>query len=334
MKPAAFSVVRAVIGRTSLTIMTLLVMCVAAQTQADDYPARPIRLIVPFAAGGPNDIIARIMATELGKSLGQNIITENRPGASGNIAAELAARDARDGYTLFWAQGATHGANPWLYGAEIKYDPVKDFVPIALIGRAHIVVLTAPGSGIKSLDDLLRKAKAAPGKLTFASGGHGTSPHMAGELLKASAGIKLVHIPYKGSQPAIVDAIAGEVDIVFDGVASAIGYIKSGQLMPLAVSANERLPALPEVPAISEVIPGFDVAGWSGIAAPAGTPVAVVKRLNQEINRALKSSAVSERFAQLNVLALGGSPADMQVHVKSELEKWKKVVADNGIKAD
>ena len=196
------------------------------------------------------------------------------------------------------------------------------------------MLFRSPSSGIKSLDDLLRKAKAAPDKLTFASGGHGTSPHMAGELLKASAGVKLVHIPYKGSQPAIVDAIAGQVDIVFDGVASAIGYIKSGQLMPLAVSANERLPALPEVPTIAEVIPGFEVAGWSGIAAPAGMPAAVVQRLNQEVNRALKSSAVSERFAQLNVLALSGSPADMQAHVKSELEKWKKVIADNGIKAD
>jgi tripartite-type tricarboxylate transporter receptor subunit TctC len=199
MKPVSFSVIRAVVAQTSLMIITLLVMCIAAPARADDYPARPIRLIVPFAAGGPNDIVARIMATELGKSLGQNVITENRPGASGNIAAELAAHAAPDDYTLFWAQGATHGANPWLYGADIKYDPEKDFVPIALIGRAPIVVLTAPGSGIKSLDDLLRKAKVAPDKLTFASGGHGTTPHMAGELLKASAGVKLVHIPYKGS---------------------------------------------------------------------------------------------------------------------------------------
>ena len=300
---------------------------------AQTYPARPIRLIVPFSTGGPNDIIARAVADELGKGLGQNVVADNRAGASGNIAAEAAARSVPDGHTLFWAQGATHGVNPWIYGSNARFDPINDFTAVGLVGQTPIVMVTAPGSGLRSVHDLLRQAKAHPEKLTFGSGGHGTTPHMAGELLKSSAGVKLMHVAYKGSQPALTDAMAGRLDIAFDGVASAVGYIRSGQLVALGVSTRERLTALPDFAPIADAVPGFDIASWSGIAAPAGTSASVVKRLNDEVNRALNSPALLDRFQRLSVTPLGGSPADMEQHVRTELNKWKRIVAENGIQA-
>ena len=325
-------------NRWSRAVFRAAAVCVASvgvalcqSATAQTYPTKPIRLIIPFPTGGPNDIVARAVADELSKGLGQSVFADNRPGASGNIAAEAAARSAPDGYMLFWAQGATHGVNPWIYGSTVKFDPINDFAAVGLVGQTPIVMVTAPGSGLKSVHDVLKRAKAQPQRLTFGSGGHGTTPHMAGELLQSSAGIKLMHIPYKGSQPALTDVMAGRLDIAFDGVASAVGYIKSGQLVALGVSTRERLALLPDVAPIADAVPDFDIASWSGIAAPAGTPAAIVKRLNDELNHALNSPALLERFRQLSVMPLGGSPTDMEKHVRTELHKWKKIVADNGI---
>ncbi len=322
--------------RLILRAMCLAIVggAIGGHAAAPTFPAKPIRLLVPFPAGGPNDILARALADELSRQIGQNVLADNRPGASGNIAAEAAARSVPDGYTLFWAQSATHGVNPALFAGNVKFDPINDFAAIGLVGRMPIVMITAPATGLKSIRDVLQRAQARPGHLTYGSGGHGTTPHMAGELLKSNTGVKLTHIPYKGSQPAIADALAGRVDVAFDGVASAVGYIRSGQLLALGVSTGERLPQLPDIAPIAESVPGYDIASWSGLAAPVHTPVAVIERLNKELNRALGSPGLRERFSQLGVTPLGGSPAEMAQLVRDEIQKWSKVVAQNGIRVE
>lgn len=319
--------------KACMGLLAAAIVPLGGVAMAQDYPSRPIKLVIPFAPGGPNDVTARVLADELTKSLQQNVVVENKPGAGGNIAAEQAARATADGYTLFWAQSATHGVNPWLY-KNIKFDPMRDFASVALVGQSPIVLVGSPKAPVKSARDVIAMAKQQPGKLTFGSGGNGTTPHMAGELLNSSAKIKLTHVPYKGSSAALVDAVAGRVDVVFDGIQSTLAYVKSGQLIPLAVGTKERVVAWPDVPTLNELVPGYEVVSWNGVSVPAGTPPAVINRLNEEINRALKSQALLERFAQFGITPTGGTPAQMAVHVRNELEKWKRVVAETGASVD
>ena len=304
-----------------------------APAWAETYPSRPLRMVIPFAAGGPNDVTGRLVCDELARRIGQPVIIENKPGAGGNIGAEFVARAPADGYTLFWAQAATHGINPWIY-KKVGFDPVKDFAPVGLVAQAPLMVLTHPRSGLKSLTEVLERARANPDSITFASGGNGTSPHVAGELLKSMAGVRMRHIPYRGSAAALNDAIAGQVDLVFDGIQSAQAFVRSGQLIALGVATRERLADLPQVPTMAETVPGFEALTWSGIVAPAGTPAAVATLINRELNRCLQAPALKERFAQLHITATGGSPEQMDRFIRQELEKWRKVATDMAISVE
>lgn len=311
-------------------------MALAAQApawSADTFPAKPLRLVVPFGAGGPNDILARLVADHLSRRLGQAVVVDNRAGAGGNIGAEAAATAAPDGYNLFWAQSATHGINPAIY-KRLGFDPLRDFTPVALVGQVPLVFMTRPEGRVKSLGELNALAKAEPEVLTYATGGVGTSPHVAGELFKSMARVGMRHVAYKGSNGALTDAIAGHVDIVIDGLSSGIRFIKSGQLIPLAVTSQERLPGLPKAPTVGETLPGYEALSWSAIAAPAGTPAPIVAVLNREINAVLQSATLRERFQDLYVTPTGGTPESMDKFVRSELVKWKKVAMERSITSE
>ena len=316
-----------------LTIGTLLSLAFVISASAQHYPAKPIRLIVPFAPGGPTDISARIVADELSKSLSQSVLVDNRPGAGGNIGAEAAAKAAPDGYTLFWAQAATHGINPSLY-RRVGYDAVRDFSPIALIVSEPLVLVTGAASPWVDVKGLIAAAKASPGKLHFGSGGIGTTPHMAGELFAAMTGANVVHVPYRGNAPAVTDTIAGRVEFMFDGINAAIGHIRGGTLKALAVTAQARTTALPGVPALAETLPGYEVLSWGGIVAPAVVSVEVITRLSSELTAIGKRDDVQQRFSWLGAHLQVSSPTQMESFIRSQIERWRKVIAQTGIALD
>jgi tripartite-type tricarboxylate transporter receptor subunit TctC len=316
-----------------LTVVSALSLGFATAAAAQTYPAKPIRLIIPFAAGGPNDISARIVADELSKVLGQSVMAENRPGAGGNIAAEAAARSAPDGHTLFWAQAATHGINPTLY-RKLGYDAIRDFTSVALVGSEPLVLVTKPTAAWTDLADLVMAAKSDPGRIHFGSGGIGTTPHMAGELLAAQAGLQLVHVPYRGNAPAVVDAMAGRIQLVFDGLNSSLSHIRSGTLKALAVTSRERAPVLADVPTIAETLPEYDVVSWGGIVAPAGTERHIVARLSQALRDIGQRSAIQERFGQLGVRLDVGTPEAMDAFVRGQIDRWRHVIEQNNIGLD
>ena len=316
-----------------LTVVSALSLGLVTAAAAQTYPAKPIRLIVPFAAGGPNDISARIVADELSKVLGQSVLAENRPGAGGNVAAEAAAKSTPDGYTLFWAQGATHGINPTLY-RNLRYDALRDFTPIELVGSEPLVLVTRTAAAWTDLIDLMAAAKADPGRIHFGSGGIGTTPHMAGELLAAQAGLHLVHVPYRGNAPAVVDTMAGRIQLVFDGLNSALGHIRSGTLKALAVTSRERAPVLPDVPTMTETLPDYDVVSWGGIVAPAGTERHIIARLSQALRDIGQRPAVQERFGALGVRLDVGTPEAMDAFVRGQIDRWRHVIEQNGIGLD
>jgi tripartite-type tricarboxylate transporter receptor subunit TctC/uncharacterized protein YjiS (DUF1127 family) len=316
-----------------LSIGTLLSLALVISASAQPYPAKPIRLIVPFAPGGPTDISARIVADELSKSLSQSVLVDNRPGAGGNIGAEAAAKAAPDGYTLFWAQAATHGINPSLY-RRLGYDAVKDFLPIALIVSEPLVLVTGAASPWVDVRGLIAAAKASPGKLHFGSGGIGTTPHMAGELFAAMAGANVVHVPYRGNAPAVTDTIAGRVEFMFDGINAAIGHIRGGTLKALAVTAQARTTALPDVPALAETLPDYEVLSWGGVVAPAGMPAEVITRLSSELTEIGRRRDVQQRFAGLGAHLQVSSPVQMESFIRSQIERWRKVISQTGIALD
>ncbi|MGO1079229.1 Bug family tripartite tricarboxylate transporter substrate binding protein [Inquilinus sp. CA228] len=301
---------------------------------AQDYPARPVQLIVPFAAGGPNDISARIIAEALSASLHQPVIVDNRPGAGGNIGAEATAHAPPDGYTLFWAQAATHGINPSLY-RRLGYDAVADFAPVALVVSEPLVLVTAADSRWVDVQDLIAAAKAEPGAIRFGSGGIGTTPHLAAEMFALRAGMSLVHVPYRGNAPAVTDTIAGRVHLVFDGINAALGPIRAGRLKALAVTSRDRSPALPDVPSLAEVetFAGDDVRSWGGVAAPAGTPADVIARLSRELIAIGGRADIRQRFAGLGATLAVSDPASMDRFVRDEIARWREVIAVSGIAA-
>jgi tripartite-type tricarboxylate transporter receptor subunit TctC len=321
---------------SKLALVTgILVVAWLAQTlsaSAQQFPAKPIRLIVPFAAGGPNDISARVIADALSKPLRQAVVVDNRPGAGGNIGAEAAARSAPDGYTLFWAQAATHGINPSLY-RKLGYDAMRDFTAIALIVSEPLVLVTSAGSSWSDVKGLIAAAKAEPDRIHFGSGGVGTTPHMAGELFHLRAGVRMVHVPYRGNGPAIADTIAGRVQLVFDGINGSLGHIRHGNLKALAVTGRERSPALPDVPALSEIemFANYDVRSWGGIVAPAGTPQDVVARLSRELIEIGQRAEVQRRFAELGAKLEVTPPKLMDDFVRGEIARWREVIEVSGI---
>jgi len=297
----------------------------------EKYPAKPIRLVVPFAPGGSTDIFARLVADRLGASFGEPVLVENRAGASGNIGADAVAKAAPDGYTLLMATTGVMAINNALF-KSMPYDAAKDFVPVIFIASITNVLAVPNDLPAKNVAELVALAKKDPGKLTFASSGAGSSTHLSAELFKSMAGIDVVHIPFKGSGQALIDVVAGRVSMVFDNMPSALPHIKGGKLRALGVTGLKRSPALPDVPTISEAgIAGYDSLSWSGIAAPAGTPRDVVQRLNLETAVILLAPDMRQKLAEQGADAIGGSPEAFAEHVRREREKWGRLVRERNI---
>jgi len=304
------------------------------QATAQSYPSKPLRLIVPFAVGGPVDGVARILAQKLGENLGQNVLVENRTGASGNIGTEYVVRSAADGYTLLWGVMSSMTVSPNLY-KKLPYDTVTDLVPIILTAKVPNVLLLHPSVPAKSLQELVTYAKANPGKLTFASAGVGSSAHLSAELMKSVTGMNIVHVPYKGTSQVYPDLISGQVHMLFDAAYVAAPRVKNGDLRALAIADTSRATALPEVPTMAEAgAPGVAISSWYGFLAPSGTPQAIVARLNAEVLKILQSPDTLAKFSAMGVVPLGGTPEDFAAHIKSDLVKWAKVINDNGIRLE
>ena len=315
------------------TLFTVLVLSAAGFAHAA-WPDKPIRLIVPSAVGGSPDVAMRILADQLSKALGQQIIVDNRPGASGNIGMETAAKAPADGYTLVYVNVGTLAINRALFN-RLPYDPDKDFSLVAQVLTTCNLLAVNPALPVQSVRELIDYAKRHPGKLTMASAGNGTTGHLGGELFKAMTGTFIVHIPYRGSGPAITDVIGGQVDLIFDNLVSITPQAKNGKVRPLGVSSLARSPVFPQVPAIAEAgVPGYETAAWGGVAVPAGTPREVVARLNAEINKALLTSALKEKFAAIGADPVGGTPEQFAALVKSETPKWAAVIKQSGAKLD
>lgn len=313
----------------------------AAQAQTAAWPTKPVRIVVPFAAGGTTDIVARAVAPDLGKAFGQQFVVDNRGGAGGNIGAELVAKSPGDGYTLLMGTVGTHGINRALY-AKLPYDPIKDFVPITLVAAVPNVMEMnaekAKALGIHNVQDFIRYAKANPGKLNMASSGNGTSIHLAGELFKAMTGTYMLHMPYRGSAPALLDMVGGNMDVMFDNLPSSMAHIKAGKLKALAVTSARRSDALPDVPTVEEAggpeLKGFEASSWFGLLAPAGTPPEIVQRIQQEVAKALATPAVKERLVAQGAIPGGNTPAEFTALIDSEHRKWAQVVKASGAKVD
>jgi len=328
--------------RTSLlalaAVMTGLGWSGSATAQAG-WPTKPVRIVVPFAAGGTTDLLARALSPELGKAFGQNFLVDNRGGAGGNIGADLVAKSPGDGYTLLMGTVGTHGINKSLY-ASLPYDPQKDFTPITLVAAVpNVMVMNtkrAQALGINTVADFIRYAKANPGKLNMASSGNGTSIHLAGELFKARTGIFMTHIPYRGSGPAMVDMLAGNTDVMFDNLPSAMPHIQSGSLKAFAVTSAVRSAALPDLPTVAEAggLPGFEASSWFGLLAPAGTPPDIVNRLQQEVAKALNVPAIKERLTAQGAIPSGDTPQAFTNLIAAEIIKWAPVVKASGARVD
>ncbi|MCW5605259.1 MAG: tripartite tricarboxylate transporter substrate binding protein, partial [Burkholderiales bacterium] len=290
------------------------------------YPVRPVRIIVPFAPGGGSDIIARVMAAHLREPLGQQLIIDNRPGAGTIIGAELAAKSAPDGYTLFLGITGTMAINPSLY-VRLPYDPVRDFAPAALVAVSSFMLAVHPGVPAKSVQDLIALAKASPGKLNYASAGTGSSLHMAGELFKYATGTNMLHVPYKGTGPAMTDLVSGRVQLIFSTMPPVLPQVKTGKLRALGVTTIKRAAAAPDVPTIAESgVKGFDVSNWQGVLAPAKTPAPIVRKLNQDIIKALAVPGMTEALAKQGLEPAGGKPEAFGMLIKSEIAKYTAVV--------
>jgi tripartite-type tricarboxylate transporter receptor subunit TctC len=306
---------------------------VAARTaHAQAYPSRPVRWIVPFPAGGPSDILARLIGQSLTERLGQPFVIENRVGASGNIGTQAVVAAPPDGHTLLFV-AAPNAINVTLY-PNLGFNFVRDIAPVATIARGALIMLVTPSFPAESVAQFITYAKANPGKINMASAGNGTPPHVAGELFKAMTGIDMVHVPYRGVAPAITDLLGGRVHVLFDPVPSSIGYVRSGKLRALAVTTAERSQLLPDTPALSEFVPGYEASTWFGVGAPRETPGDIVGKLNSAINAILGEPAMKARLADLGASVFTGAPADFGKFIAAEADKWGKVVTLAGIKPD
>jgi tripartite-type tricarboxylate transporter receptor subunit TctC len=296
------------------------------------YPTRPIHMVVGFAAGGGADIMARLIGQALSERLGQQIVVDNRPGAGTNIATEVAAKAAPDGYTLLLAN-SPNAINATLYD-NLSFDFIRDIAPVASIGRVPLVMVVNSSLPAKTVPEFIAYAKANPGKVNMGSGGNGAPDHMSGELFKAMAGVGILHVPYRGVAPAIADLLGGQVQVIFGTMPAVIALIKSGKLRALAVTTAARSEALPDVPSIGEFVPGYEASQWYGIGAPKGTPAEVIERLNRETNAVLADAKMQARLAELGASVLPGSPADFGKLNADETAKWAKVVKLSGAKPD
>jgi tripartite-type tricarboxylate transporter receptor subunit TctC len=301
--------------------------------RADSYPSKPIRIIVPYPPGGFNDTLARTLGQKLNEKWGQPVVVDNRPGGGTTIGTSLVAKAPADGHTLLIVSFA-FGVNPSLY-ARLPYDTQRDFAPVVLAAGTPNVLVVNPQLPVKSVMDLIAQAKSKPGKLNYATAGNGSSNHLSMEMFMSMAGVDIVHVPYKGSAPAVTDLIGGQVDVMFDNVPNVLQHVRAGKLRALAVSSRERSPFMPDLPTVAEAgVAGFDVSVWFGVVAPSGTPKSVVVRLNDEINRILKLPEVVELFHKQGVKPLGGTPDAFAAFLREQTVKWAKVVKESGAKAE
>ena len=326
----------------TLAAALALTLGAAGMAQAQSHwPAKPVRIVVPFAPGGTTDILARALVPDLSRAFGQQFIVDNRAGAGGNVGAEIVARAPGDGYTLLMGTVGTHGINRALY-AKLPYDPIKDFAPVTLVAAVpNVMVMNADKAmalGVKNVQDFIRVAKASPGKMNMASSGNGTSIHLAGELFKSMTGTYMLHLPYRGSGPALMDMVAGNADVMFDNLPSSMAQIKAGKLTALAVTSGERSAALPDVPTVEQAggpaLKGYEASSWFGLLAPAGTPPDIVNRIQQEVAKALASPAMKERLLAQGAIPGGNTPAEFTRHIDNEHRKWAGVVKASGAKVD
>jgi len=314
-------------------VMGAAMACLALNAHAQSYPSKPIRIIIPFPIGGIADVFARIIGGKLNEAWGQPVVIENRAGAGGNIAAEFVAKSPPDGYTLVVGSIGTHAVNVSLF-KKIAFDPVKDFAPISMMLEADGLLVLHPSVPAKTVKDLIALAKSRPGQIIYASAGNGTAGHLSGELLKSMAKVDMVHVPYKGNVPAITDLIGGQTSLLFATMPTVLPHVKSGRLNAIAVTGAKRSPAAPEVPAIAETLPGYDVTNWVGAFAPAGTPREVVNKLHAEIVRVMQAPEIQQRLLIEGAKFTPLTPEQFGGFVKSEIAKWAQVIQQSGIRVD
>ena len=315
-----------------LAASTAILPAASRLSSGQSYPARTVRIVVGFPAGGTTDIGARLIAQWLSERLGQPFIVENRPGAGTHLATEAVVRAPADGYTLLMAT-ASNAINATLY-RQLNYNFLRDTVPVAGVIRSPFVLEAHPAVPVKTIPELIAYAKTNSGKITLASFGTGTSSHLTGELFKMMTGIEMLHVPYRGSAPMLIDLLSGQVQFAFDNLPASIEHIRSGKLRPLAVTTTMRSEALPDVPALGEMLPGFESSAWNGIAAPKNTPAEIVDKLNKEINAALADPKIKARFAGLSGMVIGGTSADFEKLIADETEKWGRVIRTANIKPE
>jgi tripartite-type tricarboxylate transporter receptor subunit TctC len=318
----------------SLSALLLAASAGYAQSHLLSYPLRPIRLIVPFPPGGGNDVMARIIGQKLTDAFGQQVVIDNRGGAGGNIGTETAARAAPDGYTLFLGGVGSHGTNPGLQ-AKLLYDPVKDFAPVSQIASASLVVIANLALPAKSITELVQYAQSRPGQINYASSGAGSIAHLSVALFNSMAKIKLQHVPYKGTGPALTDLLSGQVQLLFNSALSMLPQIRANRVRALAVTSATRIAPLPDVPTIAESgVPGYEVTSWYGMLAPARTPRAIIDKLNAEIAKAVKAPELRERLLSEGAMPVGNTPEQFAAFIQRELTRWAKVIKDAGIKVE
>ena len=303
------------------------------QVQAQPYPNQPIRLIVPFAAGGPSDVLARAFSQKLGEDLGQPVIIDNKPGAGTNLAAEFVARSKPDGYTVFLMMVGTQAINETLY-KKLSYNTVKDFAPITLVASSSLMLVANPSVPVKNASELIAYAKANPGKVNFGSSGTGTPLHLGGELFNVQAGTDITHVPYKGAAPALTDVLGGQIQTAMIGTPAALPYVKSGKLTPIGVTSLKRSPNAPEVPAIAETLPNFEVELVYALVAPAGTPNAIIKRLNTQMSTILNNPETKTQLASRGFDVQTSTPEQLGAYIKAEVTKWAPIVKKSGATAE
>ena len=320
--------------RFAILLSALCLGASAAALHAQTYPAKPVRIIVPFAAGSTIDIFGRIIAPKLTEALGQQVIVENRAGAGGAIGLDVTAKAPKDGYTLAIGASGPLAINPGL-DPRLPWDPVRDFAPVTQIASGPLVIVTHPAVPAKSLKELIALSKARPGKLNYGSPGIGTSNHLAGELLNIAAGINLIHVPYKGNAEALTDLLGGQIDMVPTGIAPALSHVRAGKLRAIVVTGSRRSPIMPDLPTVGESgLPGAEVNVWYGMVAPAGTPPEIINRLNAELVKIMKSPEISERFASQGAQPVTNTPDEFGKLIRADVAKWAKVIKQSGIKLE